>query len=328
MTIALSLPRQSPASRLAPGLLLTAGIVVAAFTLRQVPALSMFSPLILAVVLGVGLRNALGLPAAALPGMQFALRRLLRLGIVTLGLQLTLSQIAEVGLTGVAIIVTGLCATFGFTTLAGRALGVPANLTRLIATGTSVCGASAVLAAHAVGGKSDEDVAYAIACVTLFGTAAMLVFPLLGQGLDPRAYGLWTGASIHEVAQVVAAGAQHGPEAAAFATISKLTRVALLAPLILLMARAQGSESRAPFPLFVLGFLVLVLVASSGLVPASVTAASVPLTQGLLAMGLAAMGLQTDVRRLAARGLRPLALGALASVFIAGLTLALVLIAA
>jgi tetratricopeptide (TPR) repeat protein len=250
MTISLSLPRQSPASRLAPGLLLTAGIVVAAFTLRQVPALSMFSPLILAVVLGVGLRNALGLPAAALPGMQFALRRLLRLGIVTLGLQLTLSQIAEVGLTGVAIIVTGLCATFGFTTLAGRALGVPANLTRLIATGTSVCGASAVLAAHAIGGKSDEDVAYAIACVTLFGNAAMLVFPLLGQGLDPRAYGLWTGASIHEVAQVVAAGAQHGPDAAAFA--ADMPRI--LACSLLAANLSERAGKPVPYALAVMGY--------------------------------------------------------------------------
>lgn len=270
MTTAVSLAARNPFPGILPGLALTAGIVAAAFGLREVPVLSMFSPLILAVLLGVALRNTVGLPAAALPGMQFALRRLLRLGIVTLGLQLTLSQVAEVGLAGLLVIVTGLFATFGFTLLAGRALGVAPGLTRLIATGTSVCGASAVLAAHAVGGESDEDVAYAIACVTIFGTLAMLAFPLVGQGLDPRSYGLWTGASIHEVAQVVAAGAQHGPEAAAFATIAKLTRVALLAPLILLMARAKGSDQRAPFPLFVLGFVAMVLIASSGLVPAGI----------------------------------------------------------
>lgn len=319
--IALSLPRPG----VLPGLTLCALIVGAAFALRQVPGLVMFSPLILAVLLGVVVRNALGLPAAALPGMQFALRRLLRLGIVSLGLQLTLGQVAEVGAGGLSVVVTGLVATFGFTLLAGRLLGVAPGLTRLIATGTSVCGASAVLAAHAVGRESDEDVAYAIACVTLFGTLAMLAFPLLGQGLDSRAYGLWTGASIHEVAQVVAAGAQHGTEAAGFATIAKLTRVALLAPLILLMARSRGSDQHAPFPLFVLGFLAMVLLASSGLVPPEVTKAATPLTQVLLAMGLAAMGLQTDARKLAAKGLRPLALAALASLFIAGLTLVLVL---
>ncbi len=325
----LARPTLTAAPGLMPGILLCAGLAGTAFALRQMPGVGVLSPLILAILLGVLLRNTLGVPAAALPGMQFSLRRLLRLGIVVLGLQLTLGQMAEVGIAGLATVTAGLAATFVFTLWAGRLLGVEPGLTRLIATGTSVCGASAVLAAHAVEGGRDEDVAYAIACVTLFGTAAMILFPVLGHGLSPRAYGIWTGASIHEVAQVVAAGAQGGPEATAFATIAKLTRVALLAPLILILVRqrraaGQGAAGRAPFPGFVLGFLAMVALASSGWVPETVTGAAAPLAQGLLAMGLAAMGLQTDIGRLRLRGLRPLALGAVSSVFIATFTLALV----
>lgn len=315
-----------------PGLLLTAGIVAAAFMLRQAPGLSLLSPLITAILIGVLWRNLFGLSPAMVPGMRVALHRLLRLGIVTLGLQLTLAQVLQVGATGLAVIVVGMAATFVLTLRAGRWLGVEPGLTRLIAAGTSVCGASAVLAANAVRAERDEDVAYAIATVTLFGTLAMVLVPVLGQGLGPRDYGLWAGASIHEVAQVVAAGAQAGDEAAGFATIAKLTRVALLAPLILIMARSMDAgpspNRRPPFPLFVLGFVAMVGLASSGLVPQAVAGASVPLTQALLAMGLAAMGLQTDLGRLWAKGVRPLALGALASVFIAGLTLALVFLAA
>jgi uncharacterized integral membrane protein (TIGR00698 family) len=331
MTVTLLPPRvpaAAPRMSLVPGVGLVAAIVAAAFGLRQIPGVAMFSPLILAILLGVLVRNTYGLPAGAVPGLAFSLRRLLRAGIVTLGLQLTLGQVVSMGGGGLATILIALVATYAFTLAAGRWLGVEAGLTRLIATGTSICGASAVLAANAVGRESDEDVAYAIASVTIFGTLAMVLYPMLGRGLSPHDYGLWAGASIHEVAQVVAAGAQAGPEATAFATIAKLTRVALLAPLILIMARHAGSTGRAPFPWFVIGFLAMVGLASTGLVPAAVTDAAGPLTQALLAMGLAAMGLQTDVAKLRRKGIRPLALGALSSVFIAGLSFALVFAAA
>ncbi|SOC02528.1 YeiH family protein [Rhodobacter maris] len=317
----------SPAPRISiwPGVSLVAAIVAAAFLLRLLPGVGMFSPLIIAILIGVVVRNTYGLPAGAVPGLAFSLRRLLRAGIVVLGLQLTLGQVLSVGGIGLATILIALFSTYFFTLAAGRWLGVEAGLTRLIATGTSICGASAVLAANAVGRESDEDVAYAIASVTIFGTLAMVLFPMLGSGMSAHDYGLWAGASIHEVAQVVAAGAQGGPEATAFATIAKLTRVALLAPLILIMARHVGSTGRAPFPWFVLGFVAMVGLASTGWVPAPVTKAAGPLTQVLLAMGLAAMGLQTDVAKLRAKGVRPLALGLIASIFIAGLTFVLVI---
>ena len=176
-----------------PGVALTAAIAAAAFALRQIPGVGALSPMILAILIGVGVRNGFGAPAWAAPGVAFSLRKILRFAIVLLGLQLSAAQIADVGVAGLAIIAATLVATFLFTTGLGRALGVDAKLARLIAAGTSICGASAVVAANAITRARDEDVAYAIACVTVFGTLAMVFVPRspISHSARPRAYGLW-----------------------------------------------------------------------------------------------------------------------------------------
>lgn len=319
-----------PVVRALPGLALTTALAALAFALHRLPGLGAISPLILSILLGMALHNLIGTPAVAKDGVKFALRRVLRAGIVLLGLQLTLSQVAEVGVTGVAVIATGVAGSFLFTVRAGRALGVGAGLTRLIAAGTAICGASAVIAANEVTRAPDEDVAYAVACVTIFGSLAMICYPALAAllPLSARGYGLWTGSSVHEVAQAVAAGYQRGTAAGDFATIAKLTRVAMLAPVVLILARLARRDgpavARPPVPWFVFGFLAMIGLASSGLVPDTVTGHSPVITQALLAVAMAAMGLETDVAKLRARGLRPLALAALAWLFIAAATLALV----
>ena len=261
---------------------------------------------------------------------------MLRFAIILLGLQLTAQQIAEVGMTGVAVIATTLIATFAVTTWLGRRLGVERKLTELIAAGTSICGASAVIAVNTVTEAHDEDVAYAVACVTIFGSIAMFLYPALPGlfHLAPRAYGLWSGASIHEIAQVVAASFQAGAEAGGYGTVAKLTRVAMLAPVVIALGllasrrhshRAPGAARKgAPIPYFVLGFIALVIVNSLVTVPPAAKSWLVPGTTFLLSLALAAMGLETDLRKLRAKGLRPLLLGALAWLFIAGFSLSLV----
>jgi uncharacterized integral membrane protein (TIGR00698 family) len=333
-------PAHVPASAglpaLLPGLALSAGIAAAAFALRQLPGLGMFSPMILAIVAGMALHNIVGTPTRAKPGVAFSMRRVLRLAIILLGLQLTASQIAEVGARGLAVIALSLAGTFLFTMAMGRLLGVNSKLAELIAAGTSICGASAVIATNTVTRADDEDVAYAVACVTVFGSVAMFAYPLLPGllHLDAHAFGLWSGASIHEIAQVVAAAFQGGQQAGEFGTIAKLARVMLLAPVVLTLglvatrsARRSGRDevsAQPPLPWFVLGFIALVGLNSVITVPADVKTVIITATTFLLSMALAAMGLETDFARLKARGLRPLALGLLASLFIAGLSLALV----
>jgi uncharacterized integral membrane protein (TIGR00698 family) len=243
--------------------------------------------------------------------------------------------VVAVGGTGIAIIVATLVATFTLTKAMGRVLGVDRKLAELIAAGTSICGASAVIATNTVTRGSDEDVAYAVACVTVFGTLSMFLYPALGTmlQLDMHHYGLWAGSSIHEIAQVVGAAFQHGHEAGEFGTIAKLSRVMLLAPLVMTLgivaARSGGggakAEGKAPMPWFVLGFIAMIGLNSLDIVPAEAAHAVTPVTTFLLTMALAAMGLETDIRKLKAKGARPLALGALSWLFISAFSLALIL---
>src|SRR5262249_19332569 len=178
-----------------PGLPLVAAIVGAAFAVRQLPGLAVLSPMIASIVIGIAVRNTIGMPAQARPGVAFSARKLLRLGIILLGLQLTASQIVEVGAVGLAILALSVVSTFVVTVWLGRLLGVDRKLTELIAGGTSICGASAVIATNTVTEAPEEDVAYALACITLFGSIAMFVYPLLPAMLDlsPQNYGLWAG---------------------------------------------------------------------------------------------------------------------------------------
>jgi uncharacterized integral membrane protein (TIGR00698 family) len=322
------------ARTLAPGVLVAAAMAGAAFALRSLPGLVAVSPLMLSIVLGMAVRNTVGAPAWARPGATFSMRRLLRLGIILLGLQLTAAQVAEVGLAGVALIALALVATFVVTVRLGRVLGVDSRLAELIAAGTSICGASAVIATNTVTRASDEDAAYAVACVTIFGSLAMAVYPLLAVplGLDARHYGLWSGASIHEIAQVTAAAFQQGPAAGQIGTVSKLTRVMMLAPMVMALgafaARRASSEAgpraKAPIPWFILGFIALIALNSVAPLPAAWKPATTLFTTFLLSMALAAMGLDADLRKLAAKGPRPLLLGLFASLFISGFSLALV----
>ena len=319
-----------------PGVLLAAGIATCAFLLRRLPGIGIFSPMILSTFLGMALHNIAGTPAWAKRGVAFSLKRILRLGIVLLGLQLVLTQVIEIGSAGIAIILVALTATFTFTKWLGRVIGVDRRLAELIAAGTSICGASAVIATNTVTEGSDEDVAYAVACVTVFGSLAMFLYPLLPGllHLDAHEFGLWSGSSIHEIAQVVAAAFQDGDRAGQTATIAKLTRVMMLAPLVITLGflaarrarQAKGDARRPapPAPWFVLGFIAMMLINTAVAIPAAPKSWIVEATTFFLSMALAAMGLETDFRKLKAEGLKPVGLAAASWVFVAGFSLVLV----
>lgn len=310
------------------GLLLTGGIAATAILFREATGIQTLSPLILSIVMGMVIGNIRRPSAQFHSGITFSLKRLLRIGIVLLGLQITVPQLLSLGLPGLLTVTVTLAASFIAVTLMGQALGVDRHLTGLIAAGTSVCGASAIIAANAAIRGREEDVAYAVACVTIFGTLSMLAYPLLmlPLHLSPTAYGIWSGATIHEVAQVVAATFQSGEIAGQFGTIAKLARIVLLAPLVMTLALTlfrspkSGAQSQgaAPFPLFVLGFLAVVTLNSAVHIPPAVVQHGNLLATFLLSCGLAAMGLQTHIKQLAAEGLRPLLLAAFGWLFISG----------
>jgi len=327
------------ATGILPGLFLTGLIAGLAFALHEIPGVSTFSPMILAIIMGIACHNILGTPRRAKAGVTFTLKRVLRLAIILLGLQLTASQVAEVGGVGIVIIVATLIATFLFTKWLGHIIGVERKLAELIGAGTSICGASAVIATNTVTEAHDEDVAYAVACVTVFGSISMFLYPVLSTPLHlgPHAYGLWAGASIHEIAQVIAAAFQDGRQAGEFGTIAKLSRVMMLAPMVIALdfytarrrvAHAHGHlRRRPPMPWFVLGFIAFVAVNSAIAIPGSTKAWIVQVTAFLLSASLAAMGLETDIRKLKAKGVRPLLLGAASWLFISALSLLLIKLA-
>ena len=303
---------------LVPGLLVAAAgcAVSLVATLLPVPV----SALLVALVLGAALRAAGVLPASTGPGLAWAARRPLRLGVVLLGLGLSVPAVLALGVRGVVVVVVTVVATATATLAAGRALGVPPVLRTLVAAGFSICGAAAVVATAAVvdpDGDHEEDVGVALALVTAFGTVTLVALPLVAGllGLDDATAGIWIGASVHEVAQVVAAGGAVSAAALGAAAATKLGRVVLLAPFVAVVgvARRRGARddavagrarSQPPLvPLFVVGFLAAVALRASGLLPDGVLDVAATVTTVLLATAMVALGTGVDVRRLA-RGMR------------------------
>ncbi len=312
-----------------PGLLLCLAIAATSIGIRNLSGIAALNPVVVALLIGLGLGALLGRPAVLKPGIGFAVKPLLRSAIVLLGLQVTLAGLVSHGVGVLLLAVAVVALTLPFTIWLGRLLGVEPALAQLIGTGTAICGASAIVAANQVARGRDEDVTYALAVITLCGTAAMILYPLLMPllGLDARAYGIWAGASVHEVVQAVGAAAAGGEEAARSGTVAKLARVFLLAPAVMMLglwigrSRSQQDAVSVPVPWFAFGFLALVAAGSLGLVPPMAAALSRDVVPVMLAASVAALGLGTDLRAMKARGGRPLLLGIASTVFIAGIAL-------
>ncbi|MFD3325230.1 YeiH family protein [Streptomyces sp. NPDC058701] len=333
-------PRGAPAvrtvSRETPGpwtgLAAAAGGALAGWLIhRALPAVPMLTA---AVVLGIaaahlpGLRGFVRGPAR--PGLSLAGRRLMRIGIVLLGLGLGLDQVLRLGWATVAMVAGVVAATFFGTLWLGRRLGLPGDQPLLIATGYSICGASAIGAVSEVSGSDEEDVAASVALVTLCGTLAIAVLPLLQSplGLSDPAFGQWVGASVHDVGQVVATAQTAGPGALGEAVLVKLMRVALLAPLVAAVAfsvRARRREVRtaagrrpAPVPLFVAGFLAAAALRATGALPDAALEWAHTAQEALLAAALFGLGSAVHLPTLARTGGRAAALGLGAWVVVAG----------
>lgn len=341
----------APSARLraVPGLLLAAAVAAAATALARLGWLQShgLSALTLAIALGLAAGNLLPAPALAVSavGLNLAKQRLLRAGIVLYGLRLTFQDIGHVGLAGIAIDAAVLASTFTLAcTLGPRVFGLDRTTSILIGAGSSICGAAAVLATEPVVRGRPEQVAVAVATVVGFGSVAIFLYPALYHlvaavhPLSPTAYGLWAGSTIHEVAQVVAAGHAVGDAAADTAVIAKMVRVMMLAPFLLALSAwaarsrpAAANQPRAPItntclarapitiPWFAFGFVALAGLRSLDVLPHAALALADGLDLALLAVAMAALGLTTRLSAMKAAGLAPLGLGAaLAAWLVAG----------
>jgi uncharacterized integral membrane protein (TIGR00698 family) len=285
-------------------------------------ALSALPSLVLCVALGVALANVAHVPAAAAPGLRTAAGPVLKLGVVLLGLDLVFPDILALGFRALLVVVAVVAITFFGTRWAGRRLGISDDLSLLVATGFSICGVSAIAAANGVIDADEDEVAFSVALVTLCGTLAIVTLPPLRGvlGLDNEQFGAWVGASVHDVAQVVATSSTAGSVALATAVVVKLTRVMLLAPLIAGIAVQHrrreldptdaATGARPPIvPPFIVAFIAMVALASVGVIPDRALARIDDLRTVLLGMALFALGTRVDVGRLRQIGARPLVLG-------------------
>jgi uncharacterized integral membrane protein (TIGR00698 family) len=338
---------RSPLGRALPGVTLASAAALVSVSVNA--AIPLVSSLLVAIVLGVVLRNVGLVRPVAEHGLQLCARTVLRAGVVLLGLQLSIPRIVGLGWDVVGVVAATVAVTYVAVVALGRYLRLDRPSAVLIATGTAICGAAAVAAMSAAlprrggpdRGATDEQIddaaATAVAAVTLFGTAALLLLPLVarGIGLGTEATGVWIGAGVHEVGQVVAAAGIAGAGVADIAVVTKLGRVVLLAPLVAAVSYLENRRDPAPagqparsapvVPPFVVGFLAMVVIRSTIPLPEVVTDAVAVAATGLLAVAMVAMGTGVKIGLLFRTGGRALLVGAVAGAVSAGVALAMVL---
>lgn len=322
----------SPRSRavaLAAGIGVCAvGAAIAIGIGRLLPAVN---PMLIAIALGTVVGNLIPVPARIRPGVDFSTKRLLRIGIAVLGLQLMFHDILALGWEVIALVAVIVVAGITGTMYLGGILGLSWTQRVLISCGFSICGAAAVAAADGVVDAKDREVVTSIALVVVFGTLMIPGVPLLAGvlGTDDRQSGILAGGAIHEVAQVVAAGGMIGGGALAVATVVKLARVLMLAPVTAYLGVVQrrrsrdagasdGTTGRRPplVPVFVIGFLAAVAVRSSGLLPDVVIDQAALVQSALLTTAMFGLGLGVRVGLLGSVGLRPFVLATAATLWV------------
>lgn len=279
-----------------------------------------FSPLIIAILIGVAIGNIFKMPDILKPGITFSLKRILRLAIILLGFRLTFQNVIDVGLEGLIVDSFMLISTFILGVwVSKRFFGLDDKMSYLIASGSSICGASAVLATAPIVKSELHHAAMAVATVTIFGTISMFLYPVVYKAgllldFDDIRYGIFTGATVHEVAQVVAASFAISEMAGNTATIVKLTRVMMLAPLLLVLSfyfamkhSTHGVNLREiPIPWFVFGFIAVVGLNSLNIIPKDVVNILNTIDTFLLTVAMVAMGLETNINKMKGVGMKPI----------------------
>ncbi|MBO1112680.1 YeiH family protein [Bordetella petrii] len=328
MSTSTALPLATPWRDKLNGVLFVALMTVAVMQLSDLPAIRQlgFSPLVVGIVCGMLYGNFLRgtMPADWAAGVNFTARRLLRIAVAFYGLNISIQQIAAVGLPGLAVSVAVVVGTLLLGTVVGqRLLGLDRDTAMLTAAGSAICGAAAVLAFEPTLRAAPHKSAVAVATVVLFGTLSMFLYPVLYHAgwlsLDTQALGIYIGGTVHEVAQVVGAASNIDPATTEVATIVKMTRVALLVPVLLVLglwlrsaaARAEPGHAKArlPIPWFAVGFLVLAIVNSLAILPPDVVTATRRLDVFALTMAMTALGIETRFSQIRKAGPRVLALG-------------------
>ncbi len=355
-----------------PGVLVAIGVTLAAMLLSELPfppftvsgGRHPIEPVMMAIILGMLLSNCWALPKIFGPGIKFSVKKLLPLGIILLGARLDFYQLVHVGFQGLILSVVETVVALALLALLTRLMKLPGKLGTLLGVGTAICGGTAIVATAPVIEAEEKDVVFSVATVTLLGLIAMFTLPVIGHLLDlsAKAFGIWAGLAIHQTPQVVAAGfayspagQPYSPEAGETATIVKLARVCLLAPVVFLIGvvyarqrvKQTGSSEKKKisylrlFPMFVIGFLAMALLKTLGFLPdlavhvtkgamqganqnVSVAGWSEQISKIFITISMAGVGLETKFSAMRQTGLKPFAASLLAVLVLATMVLGLI----
>src|ERR1700739_101969 len=352
MATTIALPQSQPlsifkrAGQLIPGLLLLVAVGYAGkFIERSIAQYGRAHHLTLpnieyvlwAILLGLVIANTTGAPAAFNPGLA-TYEFWLKAGIVLLGSRFLLGDVLKLGGVSLILVAIEIAVAVAFMTLLGRAFGLRPKLTSLLAVGSAVCGVSAIIATQGAIEADDEDSSFAIAAILALGALSLFTFPLIGPALrlSDHAYGLWAGLAVDNTAEATAAGALYSDAAGKLAVLAKTTRNAMIGFVVLAYAIYWASRGQAKtvgnkaaflwqkFPKFVLGFLLISILATYHFFSKDQTTALANLSRWAFLLTFAGVGLRTNFREMRKQGLRPFAVGAIGEVVIAAFTLALV----
>ena len=328
--------------RYLPGLAMVAAIGAPALMLQSrltVSGKTVVSAVAVAIVLGVLIRNLWGLAEACKPGVSFAVKRLLRIGIALLGAQLSLGQVLRTGATAVLVVAICIVLAILVVRFLSTRMGLSDRLGTLLGVGTSICGVSAIVATAPAIEAKQEETSMAVATITVFGLLAVVVYPLLGRalGLSDVVFGTWAGTAVNDTSQVIAAGLIYSQTAGEVATVVKLTRNLFMAPVIVVLSswylrKGQGSgvssqkgiSLKTVVPGFVLGFVAMAVLNSLGIFPPMALDLIRTASSWLIVVALAGVGLETNLASLKAIGFRPFYAGLCAASFMAAVSFGLI----
>ncbi len=290
-----------------------------------------------AILLGLLISNTIGVPALFRAGVA-TYEFWLKVGIVLLGARFLVGDVLRLGGISLVLVFIEIALSLTFMTLLGRAFGLRPKLTTLLAVGSSICGVSAIIATQGAIDADEEDSSYAIAAILALGALSLFLFPLIGHSLHltDRGYGLWAGLAVDNTAEASAAGALYSDAAGKVAVLAKTCRNAMIGFVVLGYALYWASKGQAgkvgnkawflwaKFPKFVLGFLLISILASVAFFSKPQLVAIGNLSRWAFLLTFAGVGLRTNLRELSKQGARPFLVGAIGEIAIAALTLGLV----
>lgn len=323
-----------------PGIIVSLVIAVAARFLESLLPIHVIGASVIALFIGM-IINQIKKPGKILSsGIRFTSKKLLKFAIILLGASLSIGTVLNVGKMSLAVMAFTLLTCFGGGYFIGRALKLNWKLSNLISAGTGICGGSAIAAIAPAIDAEDKDIAYAMSATFLFDMVMIILFPMMGHwlGLSDMAYGLWAGTAVNDTSSVVAAGYAFSEAAGDFATMVKLTRTLTIIPTVVVFyiinahikkKQSVGDETvkskmdvKSFVPWFIIGFVALALINSTGIIPAAISGGAKEVSKFLMVAALAAIGLNTDFKEMKKSGIAPMIHGFIISALVVAVAIA------